>query len=284
MASLHELVKLVVGALISYLVLALVPEPFSKILLVVITGAVVAHLGWETYSAVVGGYKTLDREATQAQDFEGVEEAGRHFSQTLGPSVAQVLVMMATALVAAGAGGGPGAGQRLSRLLAKLPGARAVGARLGAARIPVMALASSARAATVTENGLLVEMEVAETAEAAAESAQAERLGKAVVGGVEALVTSSGHGPPPEDEEDDDGGLDASAEQHAAAELSFEALEKEATLSADRVAGNAGRLSKVVLSCTVGCRKSVGVESCLDDSSTSSSCAWCTAWSLRQRK
>jgi len=68
-----------------------------------------------------------------------VEAAGRHFSQTLGPSVAQVLVMMATALVAAGAGGGPGAGQKLSRLLAKLPGARVVGARLGAARIPVMA-------------------------------------------------------------------------------------------------------------------------------------------------
>jgi len=245
MVSLDELVRLIAGAVITYLVVALIPEPFSKVLLAVVTAAVIAQLGWDTYWSIVKGYGTLKQEASDAVDFEGVEAAGQHFSQVLGPNAARVVVLLATVLLASGGGGGSGA--KLAKLLKRLPGASQVGARMAAAGISTEALLEGTQSAVLSEEGLTLEMAASDAAEATtvAEASQADGARKAVAAGAGVvLATPPGDGPNrPEDDEKD--GLDAATEERLAEEASFEELETALSEPSDRLPGGWRELEKV---------------------------------------
>ena len=89
-----------VSAMTMYLMLWLLPEPFSKGLAATMTVALIGYLGFDTVWSLFQGWAQLVEEVDKATSFDQVRASGRRFSKVLGPNAARVFVMLFT--VAAG--------------------------------------------------------------------------------------------------------------------------------------------------------------------------------------
>ncbi|WP_443652010.1 SitA5 family polymorphic toxin, partial [Corallococcus llansteffanensis] len=83
-------VSVVVGALVSWAVLAAAPEPVFTKAAAVLAAVVLAYLGIESFLAVVRACGTLKAATDRATTFQELEEAGETFGRVLGPEVARL--------------------------------------------------------------------------------------------------------------------------------------------------------------------------------------------------
>jgi hypothetical protein len=133
MVSPQAVLSMLVGTVMLYLMLWVVPEPATKAVAALISVGLLAWLGAQTLWELMEGWARLVHEADRATTFEQVEQAGRRFSKVMGENTARVVVLVVTAAVGGGAA-------KFSQRLPLLPGysraaaqAEAQGVRLAAA-------------------------------------------------------------------------------------------------------------------------------------------------------
>ena len=133
MVSPPAVLGLLVGTVMLYFMLWVVPEPLTKGVAALISIGLLAWLGAQTVWELLDGWARLVHEADRATTFEDLEQAGRRFSKVMGDNTARVVVLVVTAAVGGGAA-------KFSQRLPLLPGysraaaqAEAQGVRLTAA-------------------------------------------------------------------------------------------------------------------------------------------------------
>jgi hypothetical protein len=89
-----------ISAMSMYLMLWVLPEPISKGLAAAMTVALIGYLGFDTVWSLIQGWGRLVEDVDQATSFDHVRNAGRRFSNVMGPNAARAFVMLFT--VAAG--------------------------------------------------------------------------------------------------------------------------------------------------------------------------------------
>jgi hypothetical protein len=133
MVSPQAVLSMLVGTVMLYLMLWVVPEPVTKAVAALISVGLLAWLGAQTLWELMEGWARLVHEADRATTFEELEQAGRRFSKVMGENTARVVLLVVTAAVGGGAA-------RFSQRLPLLPGysraaaqAEAQGVRLASA-------------------------------------------------------------------------------------------------------------------------------------------------------
>jgi hypothetical protein len=111
----QAVLAMLIGAVMLYFTLWLLPEPVTKGVAALISIGLIAWLGAQTLWELMDGWARLVREADRATTFEELEEAGGQFSKVMGENTARVVMLVVTAAV----GGGVA---RFSQKLPKLPG------------------------------------------------------------------------------------------------------------------------------------------------------------------
>lgn len=91
-------------AVVGSIVQLLSPDPFTKALFIITTTNLIAFVGVDLFNNLVKGYKAMSAELAQARDFAQVRAAGLRYGERLGPTVARIVVMVATYGVAKFAG------------------------------------------------------------------------------------------------------------------------------------------------------------------------------------
>jgi filamentous hemagglutinin len=124
------------------------PEPVTKFLFVLTATNLIAFVGVDLFNNVVKGFTAMLDELGRARDFESVRAAGIHYGQRIGPTVARIVVMIATYGVAKFAG--LFKGSALS-----LPGGSRAAALAESQGLPVAAI-DGARSITLSTNGTVV--------------------------------------------------------------------------------------------------------------------------------
>ncbi|MCY1030250.1 AHH domain-containing protein [Corallococcus sp. BB11-1] len=100
-----------------YLGLWLVPEPLlSKGIAAVLTAGLIAYLGWDTVWSLIQGWRLLSERVREAEDFEGIREAGEQYGEVMGKQAARAFVMLTMAALG-------GTAQTLAARMPTLPGA-----------------------------------------------------------------------------------------------------------------------------------------------------------------
>jgi hypothetical protein len=102
-----------VSAITMTMALLAIPEPISKVVVIVLTASLVGYVGWDTLVGLIEGWRRLERECQQARTFEEVRAAGERYGQVMGEKVTRLLILAATAALASGgnkfiSGGLPG--------------------------------------------------------------------------------------------------------------------------------------------------------------------------------
>ncbi|KFE67244.1 HNH endonuclease [Hyalangium minutum] len=90
-----------------------IPEPISKVVVLVLTASLVGYVGWDTLVGLIEGWRRLEQECQQARTFVEVRAAGERYGQVMGEKVTRLLILAATAALASGgnkfiSGGLPG--------------------------------------------------------------------------------------------------------------------------------------------------------------------------------
>lgn len=90
-----------------------IPEPISKVVVLVLTASLVGYVGWDTLVGLIDGWRRLEKECQQARTFAEVRAAGERYGQVMGEKVTRLLILAATAALASGgnkfiSGGLPG--------------------------------------------------------------------------------------------------------------------------------------------------------------------------------
>jgi HNH/ENDO VII superfamily nuclease len=80
------------------------PEPVTKVLFIASMTNLIAFVGVDVFNHVVKGFVELLDELGRTRDFEGIRLAGFHYGQRIGPTVARIVVMVATYGIAKFAG------------------------------------------------------------------------------------------------------------------------------------------------------------------------------------
>jgi len=80
------------------------PEPVTKIVFMASMANLIAFVGVDIFNHVVRGFTAMLDELEGAEDFEGVRAAGIRYGQRMGPTVARIVVMVATYGIAKFAG------------------------------------------------------------------------------------------------------------------------------------------------------------------------------------
>jgi hypothetical protein len=114
--------------LVTWVALAVNPEPVFTKAAAVISALMLIYLGVETFLEVVEASRELKRATDKATTPEELEQAGQRFARRVGPQVARVFVLAVTVVVSQGMSGGAA---WLASRVAMLPGfseAAAVGA------------------------------------------------------------------------------------------------------------------------------------------------------------
>lgn len=150
MANPDAVLSAVLWTCTTYLILLTVPEPVSKGIAAVLTGALIAWVGFDTFWSLIVGFKQLVEEADHATTFEELRRAGERYGRVMGRNAARAFVMLATAAIGCTAA-------ELATKVPMLPGAAqaAMQARLQlgihlAGMGEVSAVAVSANAVTVS--------------------------------------------------------------------------------------------------------------------------------------
>jgi len=105
-----------ISAMTLYLMLWVLPEPFSKGLAAAMTVALIGYLGFDTVWSLFQGWTRLVAEVDNASSFDQVRTSGRRFSKVMGPNAARVFVLLFTAAAGSTAAG-------FASKLPSLPGA-----------------------------------------------------------------------------------------------------------------------------------------------------------------
>jgi hypothetical protein len=104
-----EQVRAILGAaVLGTIIGVLSPDPVSKVLVIVTATNLIAFVGVDLFNSLVRGYAALAEELAGARDFAAVQAAGERYGQRLGPTLARIVVMVATYGVAKLAGLFPG--------------------------------------------------------------------------------------------------------------------------------------------------------------------------------
>jgi hypothetical protein len=98
------------------LALLAIPEPISKVVVIVLTASLVGYVGWDTLVGLIGGWQRLTSECKQARTFSELRAAGERYGLVMGEKVTRLLILAATAALASGgsksiSGGLPGLSQ-----------------------------------------------------------------------------------------------------------------------------------------------------------------------------
>jgi hypothetical protein len=133
------------------------PEPVTKFLFVLTATNLIAYVGVDLFNSVVKGFTAMLEELRSTRDFDGVRAAGIHYGQRLGPTVARIVVMIATYGVAKFAGLFKGSALDLPGGSRAAALAEAQGLPVGGAR----SIALSADGSVVIELGTVTAMTAA---------------------------------------------------------------------------------------------------------------------------
>ncbi|MCY1046792.1 AHH domain-containing protein [Corallococcus sp. bb12-1] len=132
-----------------YLGLWMVPEPLlSKGIAAVLTVGLIGYLGWDTVWSLIQGWRLLTEQVREAEDFEGIREAGERYGEVMGKQSARAFVTLTMAALG-------GTAQTLAARMTTLPGAgqaAVVGAEQGGF---ILAAAEQVRAVAVSSSGVV---------------------------------------------------------------------------------------------------------------------------------
>lgn len=86
------------------LALLSIPEPISKVIVIVMTATLVGYVGWDTLVGLIGGWRRLTEDCKRARTFADLREAGERYGLVIGEKVTRLLILAATAALASGGG------------------------------------------------------------------------------------------------------------------------------------------------------------------------------------
>src|SRR5262249_22591216 len=100
-AAVQSMTPAQVRAMLSMMFLGMIvellsPEPVTKFLFVLTATNLIAFVGVDLFNHVVKGFTAMLDELGRARDFESVRGVGTHYGQRIGPTVARIVVMIAT--------------------------------------------------------------------------------------------------------------------------------------------------------------------------------------------
>ncbi len=81
-----------------------IPEPISKVIVIVMTATLVGYVGWDTLVGLIDGWRRLTEDCKRARTFAELREAGERYGRVMGEKVTRVLILAATAALASGGG------------------------------------------------------------------------------------------------------------------------------------------------------------------------------------
>ncbi|WP_324987124.1 hypothetical protein [Hyalangium sp.] len=84
------------------LALLAIPEPISKVIVLVMTASMVAYVGWDTLVGLIEGWRRLEQECQRARTFAELRDAGDRYERIMGEKVTRLLILAATAALASG--------------------------------------------------------------------------------------------------------------------------------------------------------------------------------------
>jgi hypothetical protein len=93
-----------VSAITMTLALLAIPEPVSKVIVLVLTASLVGYVGWDTLVGLIEGWRRLEQECQQARTFSELRVAGERYGRVMGEKVTRLLILAATAALASGGG------------------------------------------------------------------------------------------------------------------------------------------------------------------------------------
>ncbi|WP_164000329.1 DUF2291 domain-containing protein [Pyxidicoccus caerfyrddinensis] len=112
MANPEALVQAALWTAGTYALLWTVPEPATKGVAAVLTVALIAYVGVDTFWGLIQGFRQLMAESERAVTFDELRDAGERFGKVMGRNAARAFMMLATAAI----------GSTGATLGAKLPG------------------------------------------------------------------------------------------------------------------------------------------------------------------
>ncbi|MCY1022325.1 hypothetical protein [Pyxidicoccus sp. MSG2] len=149
MANPEAMVQAALWTAGTYALLWTVPEPATKGVAAVLTVALIAYVGVDTFWGLIQGFRHLMEEAERAVTFDEVREAGERFGKVMGRNAARAFVMLATAAIGS-------AGATLGAKLPGLPGAAQAAVRAEAQAGMVYAAAGQVEMVAVAADGFAI--------------------------------------------------------------------------------------------------------------------------------
>jgi len=86
------------------LALLAIPEPISKVIVIVMTATLVGYVGWDTLAGLIDGWRRLTEDCKRARTFAELRGAGERYGLVMGEKVTRLLILAATAALASGGG------------------------------------------------------------------------------------------------------------------------------------------------------------------------------------
>ncbi|HYO51940.1 HNH endonuclease [Archangium sp.] len=81
-----------------------IPEPISKVIVIVVTASLVGYVGWDTLVGLIEGWRQLEEECKRARTFSELRQAGERYGRLMGEKVTRLLILAATAALTSGGG------------------------------------------------------------------------------------------------------------------------------------------------------------------------------------
>ncbi|WP_187323544.1 hypothetical protein [Stigmatella aurantiaca] len=94
---------MITSAMAAYMLLALAPEPVTKLVAIALTTYIIAYIGLDSFSNLAQGWQRLSVDSEKALSFEELEDAGHRFGRVMGANGARVLILALTAALGGGA-------------------------------------------------------------------------------------------------------------------------------------------------------------------------------------
>jgi hypothetical protein len=95
---------MVTTAMVGFMAMLAFPDPITKVVLTVLTLAVVAYVGWDTVRGIRDGWKALKATCDSASSFADLRAAGERFGAIIGERVGRIVVMLVVAAMGASLG------------------------------------------------------------------------------------------------------------------------------------------------------------------------------------
>nr|WP_253894944.1 hypothetical protein [Corallococcus exercitus] len=149
MANPEALVQAALWTAATYALLWTVPEPSTKGVAAVLTAALIAYVGVDTFWGLIQGFQRLMVEADAALTFDELRGAGERFGKVMGRNAARAFVMLATAAIGS-------TGATLGAKLPGLPGAAQAAVRAEADAGVVYAAVGQVESVAMAADGFTI--------------------------------------------------------------------------------------------------------------------------------